>query len=113
MKERKIRKSGDYSNPLLKNLRGRWRPQYSDWPVLAVFRQQVSRHDGIASLSIVMTACSFEKVFQKIETTIFSMLDLENLPQKKLGLRPKVSNTFASLPLPVTVIYVGFKALKT
>ena len=22
-------------NPLLKNLRGRWRPQYSDWPVLA------------------------------------------------------------------------------
>ena len=22
-------------NPLLKNLRGRWWPQYSDWPVLA------------------------------------------------------------------------------
>ena len=22
-------------NPLLKNMRGRWRPQYSDWPVLA------------------------------------------------------------------------------
>ena len=22
-------------NPLFKNLRGRWRPQYSDWPVLA------------------------------------------------------------------------------
>ena len=22
-------------NPLLKNLRGRWRPRYSDWPVWA------------------------------------------------------------------------------
>ena len=36
VKERKRRKSGDYRQPIvLKNLRGRWRPQYSDWPVWA------------------------------------------------------------------------------
>ena len=73
-------------NPLLKNLRVRWRPQYSNCQ-FGLFRQQVSQHDGILSFSIVMTACSFENVFKKIGTTaIFNMLDLENLPQKKLGL---------------------------
>ena len=29
-----------------------------------LFRQQVSRHDGISSFSIVMTACSFENVLK-------------------------------------------------
>ena len=71
---------------------------------LWLFRQQVSRHDGISSFSIVMTACSFENVLkhsniqharsrkssaEKAGTStraIFSMLDLESLPQKKLGL---------------------------
>ena len=57
-------------NRLLKNLRGRWRPQYSDWPVW-LFRQQVSRHDGISSFSIVMTACSFEN-FLKLKPQQYS-----------------------------------------
>ena len=36
VKERKRRKSGNYTQPIvLKNLGGRWRPQYSDWPVWA------------------------------------------------------------------------------
>ena len=44
-------------NLLLKNLRSRWRPQYSDWLVLAFpSTGQVSRYDGISSFSIVMTA---------------------------------------------------------
>ena len=34
-------------NPLLKNLRDRWRPQYSDWPVLALSVN--SSHDMMAS----------------------------------------------------------------
>ena len=33
-------------NSLLRNLRGRWRPQYSDWPVWA-FPSTGPRHDGI------------------------------------------------------------------
>ena len=58
-------KEGTTDNPLFKNLCSRWQPQYSDWPVLA----------------FLSTGPRF-----KIETTtIFSMLDLENLPQKKLG----------------------------
>ena len=28
------RKEGTTDNPFFKNRRGRWRPQYSDWPVL-------------------------------------------------------------------------------
>ena len=34
-KERMREKRGDYKQPIVQNLRGRWRPQYSDWPVLA------------------------------------------------------------------------------
>ena len=61
-------------NPLLKNLRGRWRPQYSNWPVLAF--PSTGLTDGL----------QFRERFKIETTTIFSMLDLENLPQKKLGL---------------------------
>ena len=64
-------------NPLLKNLRGRWRSQYSDWPVLAFPSTAVSRHDGISSFSIVIfenvlklkpqqySACSISKIFHR------------------------------------------------
>ena len=34
-KERMREKKETTDNLLFKNLRGRWRPQYSDWPVLA------------------------------------------------------------------------------
>ena len=34
-KERMREKRETTDNLLFKNLRGRWRPQYSDWPVLA------------------------------------------------------------------------------
>ena len=68
---------GTTDNPMFKNLRGRWRSQYSDWPVLA-------------RLSTGLTTCydvmQFLDRFRVETTTIFSMLDLENLPQKKLGL---------------------------
>ena len=52
-----------------------------------LFRQQVLRHDGISSFLIVMTACSFESVLKlKPQQESACMLDLKNLPQKKLGL---------------------------
>ena len=48
-------------NPLLKNLRGRGVGSLSILiGYFSLFRQQVSRHDGISSFSIVMTACSFD-----------------------------------------------------
>ena len=64
VKDRKRRKTGDYRQPIVKKsartlaclsiLIGQFR----------LFRQQVSRHDGISSFSIVMTACSFENVLK-------------------------------------------------
>ena len=50
-------------NPLLKNLRGHWRPQDSDCQFW-LFRKQVSRHVGISSFLIVTIACSFENVLK-------------------------------------------------
>ena len=45
-------------------------------------------HDMMPSrvFSIVMTACSFGERLKIETTTIFSMLDLESLSQKKFGL---------------------------
>ena len=71
-------------NPLLKSLRGRWQPQYSDWPFFAFC--QLS-HDMITSrVSRLLWRLAVWECFKIETTTIFSMLDLENLPQKKLGL---------------------------
>ena len=72
-------------NLLLKNLRGCWRPQYSDWPVLAF------TSTGLATLwHLEFLDCyegmQFPEHFKIETTTIFSMLDLENLLQKKLEL---------------------------
>ena len=50
-----------------------------------LFRQQVSRDDGISSFSECYDGLQFREGFKIETTTIFSMLHLENLPQKKLG----------------------------
>ena len=48
-------------NPLLKNLRGLWWPQHSDWPVFC-FSVNMSHDMAGSSFSIAMTACSFESL---------------------------------------------------
>ena len=64
VKERKRRNSGDYRQPIAKKST---RP-FNSLSILIgqfwLFRQQVLRHDGISSFSIVVTACSFENVLK-------------------------------------------------
>ena len=51
-----------------------------------LFRQQVSRRDGISSFSIVMTACSFENVL-KLKPQQYSSCSISKIfRRKKLGL---------------------------
>ena len=93
-------------NPLLKNLRGRWRPQY--WPVLAfsstgltTWWHGIDCYDGL----------QFRERFKIETTTIFSMLYLENLPQKNLELLEVIRNRLISsfpylsllLPFPLSL----------
>ena len=47
-----------------------------------LFRQQVSRHDGISSFSIVMTACSFENVL-KLKPQQYSACSISKVFRRK------------------------------
>ena len=58
-------------NPLLKNMCGRWRPQCSDWPVLAypstAHHMLASRNSRKSCVTENMASCSSENVSVKIE----------------------------------------------
>ena len=64
VKKTKKRKSRDYRQPFIKKICA----AVSGLSILisqfGLFRQQASRHDGISSFSIVVTACSFENVLK-------------------------------------------------
>ena len=83
--EKEMEKRRLQTTHCLKNLHCHWRPLYSDWPVLAF------PSTGLTTLwhfefLVCYNGLQFQEHFKIETTTIFSMLDLENLLQKKLGL---------------------------